>query len=170
MCIISWCNSGHEDIRRCRKCICNRLMTAGLRSKGRVWRVLWRRVKKERKRLFECSVQVEHVPYDPYTYSQNFDQGSLWTDPDFLSRSFSASEKHSKMLQRFNQALMDLQQQHLSLHWQLLHIAELSRMVKRTFFNLYLILKDDQSIHHSSSKKSQPLLTPKLYTIQECQV
>ena len=30
-----------------------------------------------------------HVPYDPYTYSQNFDPG-LATDPDNVSRSFSA--------------------------------------------------------------------------------
>ncbi|KAK6912091.1 hypothetical protein RJ641_024184 [Dillenia turbinata] len=93
MCIISWCNSGHGDIRRSQRCVvggCNRLLTAGSRSKRHAWRVLWRKVKKERKRLFECSARVVHVPYDPYTYSQNFDQGSLWTDPDFLSRSFSA--------------------------------------------------------------------------------
>ncbi|TQE02794.1 hypothetical protein C1H46_011623 [Malus baccata] len=60
------------------------------------WRVLWRRIKKEKKRtlkLFDCSTrtQVVHVPYDPYTYSKNFDQGSAaWADPDVLWRSFSA--------------------------------------------------------------------------------
>ncbi|KAM1219607.1 hypothetical protein FF2_046020 [Malus domestica] len=60
------------------------------------WRVLWRRIKKEKKRtlkLFDCltRTQVVHVPYDPYTYSKNFDQGSAaWADPDVLSRSFSA--------------------------------------------------------------------------------
>ncbi|KAM0956789.1 hypothetical protein TB2_024608 [Malus domestica] len=60
------------------------------------WRVLWKRIKKEKKRtlqLFDCSTstQVVHVPYDPYTYSKNFDQGSAaWADPDVLSRSFSA--------------------------------------------------------------------------------
>lgn len=57
------------------------------------WRMLWRKIKKEKKRLlFDCSTSAQqvHVPYDPYTYSKNFDQGSMWADPDFLSRSFSA--------------------------------------------------------------------------------
>ena len=61
----------------------------------RRWRVLWRRIKKEKKRtlkLFDCSTStlVVHVPYNPCTYSKNFDQGSAaWADPDVLSRSFS---------------------------------------------------------------------------------
>ncbi|KAI5337106.1 hypothetical protein L3X38_016375 [Prunus dulcis] len=57
------------------------------------WRMLWRKIKKEKKRLlFDCSTSAQqvHVPYDPYTYSKNFDQGLMWADPDFLSRSFSA--------------------------------------------------------------------------------
>ena len=49
------------------------------------------------KKLFECSssnassISQMHFSYDPYAYSQNFDQGSLmWSDPDTISRSFSA--------------------------------------------------------------------------------
>lgn len=60
-------------------------------SKRLRWRLLWRKIKKEKKRLFDCSsTSPVHLPYDPYTYSQNFDQGSTWADPDNLSRSFSA--------------------------------------------------------------------------------
>ncbi|XP_060670492.1 uncharacterized protein LOC107404700 [Ziziphus jujuba] len=55
------------------------------------WRMLWIKIKKEKKRLFDCSTYTPvHLPYDPYTYAQNFDQGSNWADPDNLSRSFSA--------------------------------------------------------------------------------
>ncbi|PRQ50863.1 hypothetical protein RchiOBHm_Chr2g0137921 [Rosa chinensis] len=59
-------------------------------------RMLWRIVKKEKKRLkrllFNCSASTRgvRVPYDAYTYSQNFDQGLMWADPDFIYRSFSA--------------------------------------------------------------------------------
>ncbi|KAF9612839.1 hypothetical protein IFM89_004249 [Coptis chinensis] len=53
------------------------------------WRLFWRKFKKEKKRLFFSPVPVQ-VPYDPYTYSQNFDQGIAWTEPDNLPRSFSA--------------------------------------------------------------------------------
>lgn len=38
-----------------------------------------------------ATTSITHVPtYDPYTYSQNFDQGPRWDDePENLSRSFS---------------------------------------------------------------------------------
>ncbi|KAK9281323.1 hypothetical protein L1049_004222 [Liquidambar formosana] len=61
-----------------------------LRSKTVRWRVLWRKIMKEKKKFFGSHSNLVHVPYDPYTYSQNFDQGSTWADPDDLSRSFSA--------------------------------------------------------------------------------
>lgn len=54
-----------------------------------VWKVLWTKIKKEKRRFFDSSSDPAHVPYDPYTYSQNFDQGSA-ADPENLSRSFSA--------------------------------------------------------------------------------
>lgn len=50
---------------------------------------LWMKFKKERRRIFE-SPPPSQTPYDPYSYSQNFDQGSSWDEPDNLSRSFSA--------------------------------------------------------------------------------
>ena len=55
------------------------------------WKLLWRKFRKEKRKVFHSWGSVE-VTYDPYSYSQNFDQGSLWDEPDNdnLSRSFSA--------------------------------------------------------------------------------
>lgn len=50
--------------------------------------MLWLKFKKERKKFFESPAPIQ-IPYDPYTYSQNFDQGLAWDEPDNLSRSFS---------------------------------------------------------------------------------
>ncbi|KAF5482047.1 hypothetical protein F2P56_002646 [Juglans regia] len=59
------------------------------RSNKLRWKVLWMKFKKQKSRIFKSPAPV-HMPYDPYTYSQNFDQGSSWDDePDTLSRSFS---------------------------------------------------------------------------------
>lgn len=44
--------------------------------------------KKKKKKLFESASPFQ-VPYDQYTYSQNFDQGTALDEPDNLSRSFS---------------------------------------------------------------------------------
>ncbi|KAK7325183.1 hypothetical protein VNO77_29325 [Canavalia gladiata] len=63
----------------------DRLMT---RLKVPSWRTFWRKMKREKRRLFSSS-PVVHVQYDPNSYSQNFDDGYS-TDPDNLSRSFSA--------------------------------------------------------------------------------
>lgn len=46
------------------------------------WIVLLMKFKKEKRKMFQ-------VPYDAYTYSQNFDQGFAWDEPDSFSRSFS---------------------------------------------------------------------------------
>ncbi|RWR83027.1 hypothetical protein CKAN_01176700 [Cinnamomum micranthum f. kanehirae] len=54
-----------------------------------MWLVLWRKLQKGRRRIFDSSASV-HIPYDPYSYSQNFDHGSAWIEPENLSRSFSA--------------------------------------------------------------------------------
>ncbi|KAG4978959.1 hypothetical protein HKD37_13G038663 [Glycine soja] len=53
------------------------------------WRMFWRKIKREKTRLFSSSPAVLHVQYDPSSYSQNFDDGYS-IDPDNLSRSFSA--------------------------------------------------------------------------------
>ncbi|MED6167849.1 hypothetical protein PIB30_006497 [Stylosanthes scabra] len=65
---------------------------SGTRSSKLRWKILWMKLKKEKKKLFECASATTpfQVPYDPYTYSQNFDQGTAALDePDILSRSFS---------------------------------------------------------------------------------
>lgn len=54
-----------------------------------MWTHLWRKIKKEKKRIFDCSSSMR-FSYDPCTYAKNFDQGLTWADPDDLSRSFSA--------------------------------------------------------------------------------
>ncbi|QCD85290.1 hypothetical protein DEO72_LG2g5650 [Vigna unguiculata] len=51
------------------------------------WKLLWMKIKKEKKRLFRSA--SFQVPYDQHTYSQNFDQGTAIDEPDNLSRSFS---------------------------------------------------------------------------------
>lgn len=57
--------------------------------KGSIWTQLWRKFKKDKKRMFHCSKSMR-FNYDPHSYSQNFDQGSVCADPDDLCRSFSA--------------------------------------------------------------------------------
>uniref|UniRef100_A0A5K1DVW5 Uncharacterized protein n=1 Tax=Nymphaea colorata TaxID=210225 RepID=A0A5K1DVW5_9MAGN len=66
-------------------------LSMSLSSSSRImaWRVLWRKIKKERCRIFNHSNHVSGA-YDPYTYAQNFDHGSASFEPDNLSRSFSA--------------------------------------------------------------------------------
>ncbi|KZV56093.1 hypothetical protein F511_06110 [Dorcoceras hygrometricum] len=54
-----------------------------------IWMQLWKKIKKEKKKMLQCSNSMRFT-YDPDSYSQNFDDGSIWTDPDDLSRSFSA--------------------------------------------------------------------------------
>ncbi|KAK4349965.1 hypothetical protein RND71_029278 [Anisodus tanguticus] len=59
-------------------------------NKGPIWRLLWRKIRKEKKRVFDCSNSMRFT-YDPHSYSQNFDdQSSIFADDDEFSRSFSA--------------------------------------------------------------------------------
>ncbi|KAJ4951479.1 hypothetical protein NE237_028311 [Protea cynaroides] len=87
----NWCSSG-RSIQLGRRFIesdYDDFMSATRSSVPR-WRVLWMRIKKEKKKILNLSSAPVQVPYNSYTYSQNFDQGSAWTEPDNLSRSFSA--------------------------------------------------------------------------------
>ncbi|OUZ99926.1 hypothetical protein BVC80_9069g34 [Macleaya cordata] len=95
----SWCNSGSRGLELGRKYMAesdydDELTTLNLpvtrSSSTPKWRLLWRKIKKEKKKIFDSSSVQAQVPYDPYTYSQNFDHGSAWAEPDNLSRSFSA--------------------------------------------------------------------------------
>ncbi|CAL5355390.1 unnamed protein product [Camellia sinensis] len=60
------------------------------------WLKFWRKIKRERRKNKKQSnsnspVSLQQPTYDPDTYLQNFDdEGSRWTEPDFLYRSFSA--------------------------------------------------------------------------------
>ncbi|PIN04451.1 hypothetical protein CDL12_21011 [Handroanthus impetiginosus] len=60
------------------------------RSKPTFWTILWRRIKKQKKRMFQQRSSSMRFTYDSYSYSQNFDQGSIWDDSNDLGRSFSA--------------------------------------------------------------------------------
>ncbi|KAI3992476.1 hypothetical protein MKX01_022567 [Papaver californicum] len=105
----SWCSSSSRGFELGRKYIergeydelssfnLRPVVVVSNRSRTPRWRLLWRRIKKEKNKLFysSSSCYVNHqrtrqVQYDPYTYSQNFDHGSAWTEPDNHSRSFSA--------------------------------------------------------------------------------
>lgn len=61
------------------------------RPKAPIWRQIWRKFRKEKKRIFGCSSNSMRFTYDPHSYSQNFDQGPLSADDHHvLSTSFSA--------------------------------------------------------------------------------
>ncbi|KAG8657348.1 hypothetical protein MANES_03G064500v8 [Manihot esculenta] len=53
------------------------------------WRKIYREKKKKKKKFASGPVTLQ-ASYDPDEYSQNFDQGTGWTEPDNHSRSFSA--------------------------------------------------------------------------------
>ncbi|CAA0822364.1 Unknown protein [Striga hermonthica] len=84
----------HGDQRLCWPVVCNsdqdyeRFVSnevAVRRSKPSVWTMVWRRIKRQKDKMLRCSKAVS-LNYDPYSYSQNFDQ----TEQDDLGRSFSA--------------------------------------------------------------------------------
>ncbi|OVA12043.1 hypothetical protein BVC80_1487g11 [Macleaya cordata] len=55
------------------------------------WRVLWRRINKEKKRIFRPTSTPIRVAYDPSSYLKNFDEGSACSEADdIVSRSFTA--------------------------------------------------------------------------------
>ncbi|XP_020582482.1 uncharacterized protein LOC110026052 [Phalaenopsis equestris] len=53
---------------------------------------LWRKVMRKKRRVFDSSspTAASKVSYDLETYAQNFDEGAAATEPENLSRSFSA--------------------------------------------------------------------------------
>ncbi|KAG5009349.1 hypothetical protein AAZX31_07G083300 [Glycine max] len=83
------CLSCKRTIMKSGSCCCNEIEHANCKSSKMRWKVLWMKLKKEKKKLFESASSPLQVPYDPYTYSQNFDQGTAKDEPDNFSRSFS---------------------------------------------------------------------------------
>uniref|UniRef100_A0A9I9E713 Uncharacterized protein n=1 Tax=Cucumis melo TaxID=3656 RepID=A0A9I9E713_CUCME len=61
-----------------------------------MWKVLWRKLRREKRKILESNTTTFYssgpklIPYDPLSYSQNFDQGTAGEELDNLSRSFSA--------------------------------------------------------------------------------
>lgn len=95
--ICSWCDSDAGKIswrrsdsgRDCDPFVSYKL-PVNRSSKGHIWRYLWRKIRKEKRRVFDCSNSMRFT-YDPHSYSQNFDdRSSIFADEDELSRSFSA--------------------------------------------------------------------------------
>ncbi|KAE8700644.1 hypothetical protein F3Y22_tig00110556pilonHSYRG00492 [Hibiscus syriacus] len=90
------CSSGIQELRW-RSNRYDRMLSINVfvttTSKLPRWKLLWRKLMREKKKMFICSSRstngVLNVSYDPHTYAQNFDQGLISADSDF-SRSFSA--------------------------------------------------------------------------------
>ncbi|XVF48488.1 hypothetical protein PTKIN_Ptkin03bG0194600 [Pterospermum kingtungense] len=73
------------------------------RSKPK-WTTFWKKF--TRKKIFTNSSPVAfQASYDPDEYSQNFDQGTGWAEPDNLSRSFSARFADPSRISRRNDLL-----------------------------------------------------------------
>ncbi|CAN4086783.1 unnamed protein product [Withania somnifera] len=91
----SWCDSDAGNIfwRRSYEYhpfVSYKLPANSRSSKRPIWRFLWRKIRKEKRRVSDCSSSMRFT-YDPHTYSQNFDdQSSVFAADDELSRSFSA--------------------------------------------------------------------------------
>ncbi|XP_058180242.1 uncharacterized protein LOC131298789 [Rhododendron vialii] len=94
----SWCNSGHRHGGWTRSFSETTesddfvpFYSPLTRSKSTpIWRLMWRKIKKEKKKILERSTTVQRS-YDIHAYAQNFDESSTWDDSDCLSsRSFSA--------------------------------------------------------------------------------
>ncbi|KAL5783237.1 hypothetical protein ACOSP7_008266 [Xanthoceras sorbifolium] len=55
------------------------------------WRMIWNKIiKRERRKVSQSPGGTWQASYEPDEYSQNFDHGMGWTEPDNLYRSFSA--------------------------------------------------------------------------------
>ncbi|KAB2081469.1 hypothetical protein ERO13_A05G130300v2 [Gossypium hirsutum] len=90
------CSSGIQELRWRSNRYDRMLSISVLTTTSKVprWRLLWRKLMREKKKVFACTSRttsgVHNVSYDPHTYAQNFDQGLIPADPDEFSRSFSA--------------------------------------------------------------------------------
>uniref|UniRef100_A0A516IJI9 Uncharacterized protein n=1 Tax=Turnera subulata TaxID=218843 RepID=A0A516IJI9_9ROSI len=66
--------------------------------------MFWRKISRGQKKIFNVNAPAaitSQASYDPEEYSQNFDPGTGWQEPDNLPRSFSARYADpSRLLQR----------------------------------------------------------------------
>ncbi|ESW24813.1 hypothetical protein PHAVU_004G162400 [Phaseolus vulgaris] len=82
------CHSCKRNIIQSGRCCCNEIEHVNCISSKLRWKVLWMKLKKEKKKLFESASPLQ-LPYNPYTYSLNFDKGTAKDELDNLYRSFS---------------------------------------------------------------------------------
>ncbi|KAL4195474.1 hypothetical protein AMTRI_Chr05g64820 [Amborella trichopoda] len=54
------------------------------------WRSMWKKLKREKRKICRPTLRNARVSYDPETYAMNFDHGVASFEPDNLSRSFPA--------------------------------------------------------------------------------
>ncbi|GAB4837370.1 hypothetical protein Ancab_002247 [Ancistrocladus abbreviatus] len=101
--IKNWSNSRSQSIRLGRSC--SRREDVNPRPK---WKMIWRIIKKETDKIFGSSTHPTATPlsYDPDAYSRNFDEGCGLSEPEYLSRSFSARFADPSRIDRKN-GLMD---------------------------------------------------------------
>ncbi|KAI4377381.1 hypothetical protein MLD38_015017 [Melastoma candidum] len=65
------------------------------------WTGIWARLVKEKHGHHHHHTDQFQVPsYDSHTYSQNFDHGVAWEEPDNISRSFSVRFANPALLSR----------------------------------------------------------------------
>ncbi|GMI94805.1 hypothetical protein HRI_003149800 [Hibiscus trionum] len=86
--IRNWCSSGCKTV--CSGRDYQAMSSPSETSRKLKLKLLWMKLKKEK---------MKRVPYDPHTYSQNFDHGFTWDEPDNLSRSFSMRFANPSSLQ-----------------------------------------------------------------------
>ncbi|KAJ7966002.1 Protein kinase, catalytic domain-containing protein [Quillaja saponaria] len=84
-----WSNSGTQSIHLGRSYTQTSYRKSNYDRSKPVWQILWRKIRREKKKVFSSPSALESS-YDQEAYSQNFDQGTGWMEPDNLPRSFSA--------------------------------------------------------------------------------
>jgi len=92
---MEWCTSGSRNMKSYAESRYDRIGSfkalVSAESKTPRWRLLWRKMVKTKRKVFDSSSSAQvYLTYDPYTYSQNFDDGLVMSHPDDSSRSFSA--------------------------------------------------------------------------------
>ncbi|CAL5327749.1 hypothetical protein CsSME_00007540 [Camellia sinensis var. sinensis] len=96
--LATWCGSGNQQMSCCSRSSSKNDYYSFMPfynfplngSKLPIWSLLWKKIKKEKKKIFDYSTTTIRFTYDPNTYAQNFDEGLTWEDSDEVSRSFSA--------------------------------------------------------------------------------
>ncbi|KAF7124913.1 hypothetical protein RHSIM_Rhsim12G0198400 [Rhododendron simsii] len=149
----SWCNSGHSTHTGYSRTFflgnySTRFVPFDLPvssgSKAPIWRLLWRKIKKGKKKLFNIySSSTNHnFTYSPCTYAQNFDEGSMWENLDDLSRSFSARILSSSSKRKILRACKHPKTRSIAVGDVAATLADIDKFMFENFNSLYL--EDDK--------------------------